>query len=37
VGLYEKFGFTVTSRQDIIGVDTRFMWRDTRGVGYEPR
>ena len=26
--LYEKLGFTVTSREDIVGVDTRFMWRD---------
>jgi ribosomal protein S18 acetylase RimI-like enzyme len=30
VTLYQKFGFTVTSREDIIGVDTRFMWRDSR-------
>ena len=29
VTLYKKFGFTVTSREDIVGVDTRFMWRDT--------
>jgi len=29
VTLYEKFGFAVTSREDIAGVDTRFMWRDT--------
>jgi ribosomal protein S18 acetylase RimI-like enzyme len=28
--LYEKMGFTVTSRQEIVGVDTRFMWRDPR-------
>jgi ribosomal protein S18 acetylase RimI-like enzyme len=27
VALYEKFGFTVISRQDILGIDTRFMWR----------
>jgi ribosomal protein S18 acetylase RimI-like enzyme len=27
VSLYEKFGFEVTSRQLVIGVDTRFMWR----------
>jgi ribosomal protein S18 acetylase RimI-like enzyme len=30
VRLYERFGFTVTSRQDILGVDNRFMWRDPR-------
>jgi ribosomal protein S18 acetylase RimI-like enzyme len=30
VELYGSFGFTVTSREDIVGVDTRFMWRDTR-------
>jgi ribosomal protein S18 acetylase RimI-like enzyme len=29
VGLYERFGFTVTNRADIVGVNTRFMWRDT--------
>ena len=28
VELYERFGFTVTSREDIVGVDTRFMWRE---------
>jgi ribosomal protein S18 acetylase RimI-like enzyme len=28
VSLYEKLGFTVTMRQEIVGVDTRFMWRD---------
>jgi ribosomal protein S18 acetylase RimI-like enzyme len=28
VRLYEEFGFTVTGREDIVGVDTRFMWRD---------
>ena len=28
--LYEKFGFTVASRQEIVGVDTRFMWREPR-------
>jgi len=28
VELYEEFGFTVTGREDIVGVDTRFMWRD---------
>jgi ribosomal protein S18 acetylase RimI-like enzyme len=30
VEFYESFGFTVTSREDIVGVNTRFMWRDTR-------
>jgi ribosomal protein S18 acetylase RimI-like enzyme len=29
VELYESFGFVVTSREDIVGVNTRFMWRDT--------
>jgi ribosomal protein S18 acetylase RimI-like enzyme len=28
--LYEKVGFAVTSRQEIVGVDTRFMWRVPR-------
>ena len=28
VELYERFGFAVTSREDIHGVNTRFMWRD---------
>ncbi len=27
---YEKAGFTVTGREEIVGVDTRFMWRDPR-------
>jgi len=27
VTLYERFGFRMTSREDIVGVDTRFMWR----------
>jgi ribosomal protein S18 acetylase RimI-like enzyme len=27
VALYESLGFTVTSREEIVGVDTRFMWR----------
>ncbi len=30
VELYESFGFTVTSQEDIVGVNTRYMWRDTR-------
>jgi ribosomal protein S18 acetylase RimI-like enzyme len=30
VELYERFGFKVTNREDIVGVNTRFMWRDTR-------
>jgi ribosomal protein S18 acetylase RimI-like enzyme len=34
VELYESFGFLVTSREDIVGVNTRFMWRDaTRHTG----
>jgi ribosomal protein S18 acetylase RimI-like enzyme len=28
VTLYEKFGFTVTSQQHILGINTRFMWRE---------
>jgi ribosomal protein S18 acetylase RimI-like enzyme len=32
VALYRKFGFTVIARQDIIGIDTRFMWRELRTV-----
>jgi ribosomal protein S18 acetylase RimI-like enzyme len=28
VTLYEHFGFAVTMRQEIVGVNTRFMWRD---------
>jgi ribosomal protein S18 acetylase RimI-like enzyme len=27
VALYEQFGFTVIARQDILRIDTRFMWR----------
>ena len=30
VVLYQHFGFTVTSRHEIVGVDTRFMWREPR-------
>ncbi len=30
VTLYQRFGFNVTSREQIIGIDTRFMWRDAR-------
>jgi ribosomal protein S18 acetylase RimI-like enzyme len=30
VSLYEKFGFTVMARQEIIGIDNRFMWREAR-------
>lgn len=29
VELYEKFGFAVTSSADIVGVNTRFMWRSS--------
>jgi ribosomal protein S18 acetylase RimI-like enzyme len=32
--LYEKVGFTVTSRQEIVGVNTRFMWREPRTPGW---
>jgi ribosomal protein S18 acetylase RimI-like enzyme len=28
VALYEKFGFRIRTRENIVGVDTRFMWRD---------
>ena len=28
VALYQKFGFTVIARQHIIGINTRFMWRE---------
>jgi ribosomal protein S18 acetylase RimI-like enzyme len=28
--LYQKVGFTIMSRQEIVGVDTHFMWRDPR-------
>jgi ribosomal protein S18 acetylase RimI-like enzyme len=28
VVLYERFGFRVVSRENILGVDTRFLWRD---------
>jgi ribosomal protein S18 acetylase RimI-like enzyme len=27
IALYDRFGFRVISREDILGVDTRFMWR----------
>jgi ribosomal protein S18 acetylase RimI-like enzyme len=30
VALYERCGFRITDRQEIVGVDTRFMWRDPR-------
>ncbi|MFC7550847.1 GNAT family N-acetyltransferase [Plantactinospora sp. GCM10030261] len=30
VALYQRFGFEVTVRREILGVDTRFMWRDRR-------
>jgi ribosomal protein S18 acetylase RimI-like enzyme len=30
VVLYQAFGFTVTGRHEIVGVDTRFMWRPTQ-------
>jgi ribosomal protein S18 acetylase RimI-like enzyme len=28
VALYQKVGFKVTAREDILGVDNRFMWRE---------
>ena len=28
VPLYQKFGFKVVDREDVLGVDNRFMWRD---------
>lgn len=30
VALYQTFGFVVVSEQDIIGINTRFMWRAAR-------
>jgi ribosomal protein S18 acetylase RimI-like enzyme len=30
VVLYKGFGFSVTSQEDIVGVNTRFMWRGTQ-------
>jgi ribosomal protein S18 acetylase RimI-like enzyme len=30
VVLYERFGFTVISQEEILGINTRFMWRDAR-------
>ncbi len=30
VGLHEKFGFEVISRSEIVGIDTRLMWRDAQ-------
>jgi ribosomal protein S18 acetylase RimI-like enzyme len=30
VVLYERFGFVVTEREEILGVDTHFMWRASR-------
>ena len=34
VTLYETFGFQITNREQIVGVDTRFMWRHPRhGTG----
>ena len=28
VALYEKFGFSVVARAEIMGIDNRFMWRE---------
>jgi ribosomal protein S18 acetylase RimI-like enzyme len=30
VVLYERFGFTVVSQEEILGVNTRFLWREAR-------
>ena len=30
VALYERFGFAVIAREEVNGVDNRFMWRDAR-------
>ncbi|AXG77931.1 GNAT family N-acetyltransferase [Streptomyces paludis] len=30
VVLYERFGFKVVSQEEILGVNTRFMWREAR-------
>jgi ribosomal protein S18 acetylase RimI-like enzyme len=30
VVLYQRLGFKVTGQEDIVGVNTRFMWRDPR-------
>jgi len=30
VALYEQFGFRVIAREEIAGVNNRFMWRETR-------
>ncbi len=30
VALYQRFGFEIVSRETILGVDTRFMWRAAR-------
>jgi ribosomal protein S18 acetylase RimI-like enzyme len=32
VRLYEKFGFTVTSQADILGIETHFMTRAPRSL-----
>jgi ribosomal protein S18 acetylase RimI-like enzyme len=32
VALYQQFGFKVVAREEIIGIDTRFMWRESRSV-----
>lgn len=34
--LYQKFGFNVTRREQIVGIDTRFMWRDARPPADRP-
>jgi ribosomal protein S18 acetylase RimI-like enzyme len=32
VVLYQRFGFKVIARQEIVGIDTRFMWRQARAA-----
>jgi predicted N-acetyltransferase YhbS len=33
VRLYQRFGFEVKETEDIVGVDTRFLWREARILG----
>ncbi|HEY6418421.1 MAG TPA: GNAT family N-acetyltransferase [Candidatus Binataceae bacterium] len=30
VALYEKFGFKMTAQENLMGINNRFMWRETR-------
>jgi ribosomal protein S18 acetylase RimI-like enzyme len=34
VMLYQRFGFAVTTRETILGVDTRFMWREAQTTAH---